>query len=96
MKKLLGIALVALMCVFMLSCSNGGGIDKAKEIIRHGFEDIRLKRIFCCYFDGNEQSKRVKEKCGFVPYTINDKTYIPMLEETRKEYVNVMYATERI
>ncbi len=76
----------------------GRGIapEAAKEIIRHGFEDIRLKRIFCCYFDGNEQSKRVQEKCGFVPYTINDKTYIPMLEETRKEYVNVMCAIERI
>ncbi|HCP95265.1 MAG TPA: hypothetical protein DIT92_01650 [Anaerovibrio sp.] len=34
MKKLLGIALVALMGVFMLSCSNGGGIDKAKEIVQ--------------------------------------------------------------
>ena len=33
MKKLFGLALVALMGVFMVSCSNGGGIEKAKEII---------------------------------------------------------------
>ena len=34
MKKIFGFALVALMGVFMLSCSNGGGIEKAKEIVQ--------------------------------------------------------------
>ena len=42
MKKLLGIALVALMGVFMLSCSNGGGIDKAKEIVQELKDRILL------------------------------------------------------
>ncbi|SFP53504.1 Protein N-acetyltransferase, RimJ/RimL family [Butyrivibrio proteoclasticus] len=72
----------------------GRGIatEAACEIIRHGFEDIKLRRIFCCYFDGNVRSKRVQEKCGFVPYAVNENTYIPILKETRKEYVNVMCA----
>jgi [ribosomal protein S5]-alanine N-acetyltransferase len=25
-----------------------------------------MKQIWCCYHDGNERSKRVQEKCGFV------------------------------
>jgi RimJ/RimL family protein N-acetyltransferase len=33
--------------------------------MRHGFEDIGLKVIWCGYYDGNEKSWRVQEKCGF-------------------------------
>lgn len=34
------------------------------EIMRHGFDDLQLGRIWCGYFDGNIKSKRVQEKCG--------------------------------
>ena len=33
--------------------------------MRYGFEDLRLNRIWCGYFEGNEKSKRVQDKCGF-------------------------------
>ena len=39
--------------------------EAVREIPRHGFEDLQLKRIWCGYFDGNARSKRVQEKCGF-------------------------------
>lgn len=39
--------------------------EAAKELIRYGFGKLELKRIWCGYFDGNEKSKRVGEKCGF-------------------------------
>ena len=35
------------------------------ELMRYGFENLKLNRIWCGYFDGNEKSKRVQEKCGF-------------------------------
>ena len=72
----------------------GKGIapEAVMELLRRGFEDLSLNRIYCCYFEGNEKSKRVQEKCGFKFLTINEKTYISMLKETRKEYVNVMSA----
>ena len=46
----------------------GRGIatEASAEMIRHGFEDLGLKRMFCAYFQGNDRSKRVQEKCGFV------------------------------
>ncbi len=40
--------------------------EAVKEIMRHGFEDLNLEKIWCGYFDGNEKSKRVQEKCGFI------------------------------
>ena len=39
--------------------------EAVRELIRHGFEDLRLEMIWCGYFDGNDRSKRVQEKCGF-------------------------------
>lgn len=39
--------------------------EAACEIMRHGFEDLKLEKIWCGYFDGNLKSKRVQEKCGF-------------------------------
>lgn len=39
--------------------------EAVRELIRHGFEDLNLKTIWCGYFDGNDKSRRVQEKCGF-------------------------------
>lgn len=70
----------------------GQGIapEAAKELIRHGFEDLGLERILCGYFHGNEQSKRVQEKCGFKYLRTNEKTKLLMLDETRVEHINAI------
>lgn len=39
--------------------------EATREIMRHGFEDLGLERMWCGYFDGNDKSRRVQEKCGF-------------------------------
>ena len=39
--------------------------EATREVMRHGFEDLGLEKLWCGYFDGNEQSRRVQEKCGF-------------------------------
>lgn len=39
--------------------------EAVREMLRYGFEDKKLKNIWCDYFDGNEKSHRVQEKCGF-------------------------------
>lgn len=39
--------------------------EAVREIMHYGFEDLNLEKIWCGYFDGNEKSKRVQEKCGF-------------------------------
>ena len=40
--------------------------EAVRELMRYGFENLKLNKIWCGYFDGNEKSKRVQEKCGFV------------------------------
>ena len=39
--------------------------EAVRRIMRYGFEELNLDKIWCGYFDGNLKSKRVQEKCGF-------------------------------
>lgn len=42
--------------------------EAVKAVINHLFNVANLDFLTCGYFDFNTQSKRVQEKCGFVPY----------------------------
>ena len=39
--------------------------EAVRELIRRAFAELDLTTLWCGYFDGNEQSRRVQEKCGF-------------------------------
>lgn len=48
-------------------CWGRGLIPEAvEELLRRCFEELGCRTVWCCYFDGNEKSRRVQEKCGFV------------------------------
>ena len=64
--------------------------EAAREIIRHGFEDLGMNIIWCGYYEGNLKSKRVQEKLGFVyHHTCND-VPVPLLSEVRVGHTNMM------
>ena len=44
---------------------NGYVPEVVREVLRYGFEELKLDRIWCMHFDFNERSKRVIEKCNF-------------------------------
>ncbi len=76
--------------VAFLFWGRGIAFEASKEIIRHGFDDLELNKLYCAYFEGNERSKRVQEKIGFVFHHTNLSTDVPMLGEIRTEHVNYM------
>ena len=39
--------------------------EAVRRLLRHAFEDLGLQAVWCGYYDGNAQSRRVQEKCGF-------------------------------
>lgn len=45
----------------------GRGIipEAVKRLLKYGFNELHLQKIWCGYFEGNIKSKRVQEKCGF-------------------------------
>lgn len=68
--------------------------EAIREIVRHGFEDLKLIAIWCGYFDGNEKSKRAQEKCGFRHLrTEVDKPY-PLMNDIRTEHISCLTKEE--
>lgn len=61
--------------------------EAVRELLRYGFNDLGLKRIWCGYFDGNEKSKRVQEKCGFKYHHTNENIYWKITDDIRTEHV---------
>lgn len=60
--------------------------EAAREIIRYGFEQLRLTAIWCGYYDGNEKSRRVQEKCGFKYHHTNENIYCELMDDYRTEH----------
>lgn len=61
--------------------------EAVKELLRHGFVDLNLKKIWCGYFDGNLKSKRVQEKCGFIYHHTNQDIHWKLMDDIRTEHI---------
>ena len=44
---------------------HGYAPEAAACLIDHAFADLNSKAVWCCYYEGNDKSKRVQEKLGF-------------------------------
>ena len=64
--------------------------EAARELLRHGFEDVGMTTVWCGYYDGNEKSKRVQEKVGFVYHHTCDEVPVPLMNEVRIGHTNYM------
>ena len=74
----------------------GRGImtEAAREMIRHAFEDLGMENIWCGYYDGNERSKRVQEKCGFRYQWTTEGLDVPLMNEKRTGHANLLTKEE--
>ena len=68
--------------------------EAAKEIIRHGFENLGMKKIWCGYYDGNNKSKRVQEKLGFRYQWTSYDVDVPLMHEKRTGHVSCLTFNE--
>ena len=70
----------------------GQGImpEAAGELLRHAFEDLGMKKVWCGYYDGNTKSKRVQEKCGFIYQWTTENLDVPLLNEKRTGHVSLL------
>lgn len=65
-----------------------GLIPEATEaLIRHAFEDLELETLWCGYFDGNEKSKRVQEKCGFTYHHTDKDIHWKLMDDIRTQHI---------
>lgn len=61
--------------------------EAALEMLRYGFEDMGLKAVWCGYFDGNGQSLRVQQKCGFNHHHTDRDKFFEQTQDIRTEHV---------
>lgn len=59
-------------------------------LLTHGFEEIGLCKIWCGYFEGNEKSRRVQEKCGFLYHHTNYNRLWQKTGEIRTEHISCL------
>lgn len=64
--------------------------EAVRELLRHGFEDLGLEKLWCGYFDGNRKSKRAQEKCGFVYHHTNENMEWKLMGDIRTEHVTCL------
>ncbi len=74
----------------------GRGImpEAAGELLRHAFLDLNMKKVWCAYYDGNAQSKRVQEKLGFQYQWPTMDVDVPAMHTKRVGHVNAMTREE--
>ena len=64
--------------------------EAAREMLRHAFEDLKMNLIWCGYYDGNEKSRRVQEKLGFVYQQRTEGIEVKQMNEIRTGHSNLM------
>ncbi len=74
----------------------GQGImpEAAKEMLRYAFEDLGMTKVWCGYYDGNNKSKRVQEKCGFTHQWTTEGLEVKQMNEIRTGHVNMLTKEE--
>lgn len=55
--------------------NQGYASEAVREVVRHGFEDLRLQRIHASYFSGNPASARVLAMNGFTQEGFRPRMY---------------------
>jgi RimJ/RimL family protein N-acetyltransferase len=61
--------------------------EAALCLMRYAFDDLGISAIWCGYFEDNERSKRVSEKCGFwFHHTENNKEW-PLINATKTQHL---------
>ncbi len=60
--------------------------EASRAMLRYAFTDLQMKAVWAGYYAGNEQSRRVQEKCGFT-YQYAHEVDVPLLGERRTEHI---------
>ena len=62
--------------------------EAVKEVIRYAFEERQLETLWCGCFEGNDQSRRVQEKCGFKYHHTNKDAEWSKMGDIRTEHIS--------
>ncbi|MBP1640368.1 MAG: Acetyltransferase, including N-acetylase of ribosomal protein [Bacteroidetes bacterium] len=64
--------------------------EAVRRMQKYAFEELGCTAMWCGYYDGNEKSKRVQEKCGFIYHHTETNKPCPMLNDIRTEHFSYL------
>jgi len=64
--------------------------EASKRMLKYAFEDLKMNRIWCGYYDGNVKSRRVQEKLGFVYHHTTEGIELKLMNEVRTGHAMLM------
>lgn len=74
----------------------GQGIipEAGRELLRHAFEDLGIRAVWCGYYEGNTKSRRVQDKLGFSYHHQSEALEVELLNEIRDGHVMLLKREE--
>lgn len=64
--------------------------EAARELLRYAFEKLGMRAVWCGYYHGNEKSRKVQEKLGFVYQHKTEGLEVKLLHEIRTGHSSLM------
>lgn len=64
--------------------------EASRELLRHAFETLGMRAVWCGYYDGNEKSRKVQIKLGFEYQHKTENLEVRLLNELRTGHCNLM------
>lgn len=60
--------------------------EAVRAMQRYAFETLGCKALWCGYYEGNDKSLRVQQKCGFAPHHVEHDVPCELIDDVRTEY----------
>ena len=64
--------------------------EASRELLRHAFEDLGMRAVWCGYYEGNEKSHRVQQKLGFVYRYTSYNLDVKLMGEKRTGHTSLL------
>ena len=64
--------------------------EAARELLRYAFESLHMRAVWCGYYEGNEKSRRVQQKLGFLYHHTTENLDVELLQEQRTGHCSVL------
>lgn len=64
--------------------------EAARELLRYTFEKLGMRAVWCGYYDGNEKSRKVQTKLGFIYQHKTEGLEVSLMNEIRTGHCNLM------
>ena len=64
--------------------------EASRALMRYAFEELGMRAVWCGYYDGNEKSRKVQTKLGFVYQLKTEGLEVRLMNEIRTGHCNLM------